>query len=50
MPEYNINEKLHPGENVDIKFIADKYGEFTFSCNVFCGEGHKSMKGKLIVR
>lgn len=32
-----------------IKFIADKEGEFSFRCNVYCGLGHKKMQGKLKV-
>ncbi len=33
-----------------IEFTADKSGEFTWYCNVFCGEEHRAMKGKLIVK
>ena len=31
------------------EFVADKEGEFTFSCSIPCGRGHKAMSGKLIV-
>lgn len=37
------------GDNV-IEFVADKKGEFDWYCNVFCGKGHGSMGGRLIVR
>ena len=47
--EFNINERLNPGETVNIEFIADKTGEFSFFCSVPCGSGHGSMKGTLIV-
>ena len=47
--EFNIDEKLNPGEEVTVTFVADKTGVFTFFCNVPCGEGHKEMKGTLIV-
>ena len=50
IPEYKINEKLEPGKPVTIEFTADKQGTFTAYCSVFCGSGHSSMKGKLIVR
>ena len=33
-----------------IEFTADKSGEFIWYCNVFCGDEHKAMKGKLIVK
>jgi cytochrome c oxidase subunit 2 len=49
LSEFNVNEKLEPNKEVNIEFIADQTGEFTFSCNVFCGEGHSNMKGTLIV-
>ena len=48
--EYNINERLDVGKPVTIEFTADKEGSFTTFCSVFCGSGHSSMKGKLIVR
>lgn len=47
--QFGVSEYLEPGKTVDIEFIADKTGEFTFFCNVYCGEGHSSMRGKLIV-
>lgn len=48
--EYGINERLDPNKPVVIEFIADKQGTFTFFCSVFCGSGHSSMKGKLVVK
>ncbi len=48
--EYGINERLEVGKPVTIEFTADKQGTFTAFCSVFCGSGHGSMKGKLIVR
>jgi len=50
IPEYGINERLDPGKEVTIEFTADKEGTFTTFCSVFCGSGHSSMKGKIIVR
>ena len=47
--EFGVNEFLSPGNTVNIEFVADKKGEFTFFCNVQCGAGHTSMRGKLIV-
>ncbi|OIO07881.1 cytochrome c oxidase subunit II [Candidatus Falkowbacteria bacterium CG_4_10_14_0_2_um_filter_36_22] len=47
--EFNVDERLEPGKIINIEFTANKTGEFDFFCNVFCGEGHKDMKGKLIV-
>ena len=47
--DFNVNENLEPEKEVIVEFIADKKGEFSFFCSVFCGEGHSGMKGKLIV-
>lgn len=47
--ELYINEKLAPSKVVNIDFIADKPGEYTYFCSVPCGKGHKQMKGKLII-
>ncbi len=49
LPDFGVNERLEAGEEVTIEFVADKTGEFTFFCNVFCGSGHREMKGKLVV-
>jgi|SRR3989338_9177212 len=48
--EYGINERLNPGEPAAIEFTADKEGEFTMFCSVFCGSSHSDMKGKIIVK
>ena len=50
IPEYGINQRLDPGKPETIEFTADKQGTFTAFCSVFCGSGHSSMKGKIIVR
>ncbi len=49
LPGYGINLDLKTGETKSVTFVASKKGTFTFSCNVFCGSGHGSMKGTLIV-
>lgn len=35
--------------NETIEFTADKAGDFAWYCNVYCGEGHNKMQGRLIV-
>ncbi|MFD0698210.1 cupredoxin domain-containing protein [Paenibacillus sp. GCM10027628] len=42
------NKEIQAGKTVT--FTADKTGEFKFICNVFCGQGHGEMTGKLIVQ
>jgi len=40
---------IPPHQTVDVKFMADKEGSFTFFCTVFCGTGHPRHKGTLVV-
>lgn len=49
IPAFNIKQTLKPGETTTVEFVADKVGNHTFFCSVFCGAGHKEMKGTLIV-
>ncbi len=47
---FDVNERIMLDETVDVEFIADKKGTFTFSCSVPCGSGHLNMKGTLFVK
>lgn len=46
---FDIDRNIPEGETVRIEFVADKKGEFTFTCTNFCGWGHFGMEGKLVV-
>lgn len=46
---FHIDKKLPKGEEVTVEFTADRAGTFPFECSVFCGMGHRKMKGELIV-
>jgi len=46
---FHIDQRLPKGVAVTIEFMADQAGTFPFQCSVFCGMGHKKMKGQLIV-
>ena len=48
--EFGVNVKLFPGRPSIIDFTADKSGTFIFYCSVPCGSGHRSMRGRLIVK
>jgi heme/copper-type cytochrome/quinol oxidase subunit 2 len=45
-----IARGIQPGKTVYVSFTADRAGTFPFMCNVFCGDIHPHMEGKLIVR
>jgi cytochrome c oxidase subunit 2 len=46
---YDQSVKFDAGGSATLEFVADKSGEFRLYCNVFCGQGHREMAGKLIV-
>lgn len=49
IPEYGINIYLPTGRTLTSDFTANKPGNFTFTCSIYCGEGHTDMRGTLIV-
>ena len=49
IPAYKIDRKLKPAKLEVIEFTADQGGSFSTHCSVFCGMGHMSMSGELVV-
>ncbi|MBU0957588.1 MAG: cupredoxin domain-containing protein [Nanoarchaeota archaeon] len=49
IPQFGVSERLNPGDDVHVEFVANKKGTFSFFCNVPCGSEHRSMQGMLIV-
>ena len=49
IPELGVRADVKPGETVMVRFTPDKVGRFNFHCDLFCGSGHESMAGTLIV-
>ena len=46
---YPVSEEIPAGQTIAIRFVADKAGDFTIYCTVFCGPGHPQHKGTLHV-
>jgi len=46
---FGIHADVNPGEVARVRFTPNKTGKFTFSCDVFCGEGHEDMTGTVVV-
>src|SRR3989344_2051051 len=44
LADFDISERLNPGETVNVEFTADKKGTFNFFCSVPCGAGQGTMK------
>ncbi len=49
IPDYKLRTDIIPGQVSRVKFTADKTGTFAFLCDIFCGEGHEGMSGKIVV-
>jgi hypothetical protein len=49
LPAFGVRGDVIPGETTRISFTPDKAGVFEYLCDVFCGEGHEDVTGKLIV-
>lgn len=49
LPDFNVRTDVVPGRVATLKFTPDKAGTFTFLCDVFCGDGHETMNGQLVV-
>src|SRR5258708_26483242 len=46
---FGVRSDVWPGKATRIRFTPDKTGKFTFSCDVFCGDGHEDMTGTVVV-
>ena len=49
LPAFGINEKMDKGKEAIVRFVATKSGQFPFHCSIYCGPGHREMKGQLTV-
>jgi len=49
LPAYNTGTEIVPGKLTQFPFTPDRAGTFEFICDVFCGEGHEDMGGKIVV-
>lgn len=44
-----IRATIEPGKVTRVRIVAPKAGTYEFHCDLFCGEGHEGMTGKIIV-
>ncbi|TFZ00065.1 cupredoxin domain-containing protein [Ramlibacter humi] len=49
LPDFKVRTDVVPGQPATLELVADKAGSFTYLCDVFCGEGHETMNGTLVV-
>jgi cytochrome c oxidase subunit 2 len=50
LPDFGMRTDIMPGAMSRLQITPDKSGEFSFHCDIFCGSGHETMSGVLIVR
>ncbi|HAM51224.1 MAG TPA: cytochrome-c oxidase [Nitrospiraceae bacterium] len=48
-PDLGVRADIFPGKVSRVRIVPDKAGPYEFHCDIFCGEGHEGMTGKLIV-
>ena len=49
--ELNVKQEVpKSGDAVTIEVVASRPGEFEIACSEWCGKGHKTMKGVLVVK
>lgn len=46
---YGIEQRVEPGIDQQITFVADRRGKFRYRCSVTCGPLHPFMMGELVV-
>ena len=49
VPDFNVRATIVPERTTELAMTPNKTGEFTFLCDVFCGNGHEDMNGTLRV-
>ena len=49
LPDFGVRADIVPDKVTRLALTPDKTGTFQFLCDIFCGEGHESMNGTLVV-
>ena len=48
-PKLGVRTNIEPGKVNRVRILAQKAGVYEFHCDIFCGDGHEDMYGKIIV-
>ena len=49
LPDFKLRTDVVPEKVTRLPFTPDRTGTFDFYCDVFCGDGHEDMSGKMRV-
>ena len=48
-PSLGLHTKIEPGPPTILRFTPEKAGNYGIHCDVFCGDGHEDMAGRIVV-
>jgi cytochrome c oxidase subunit II len=48
-PDFGVRSDIVPGKTTKVSLTPNKTGTFIFLCDVFCGDGHETMSGRMVV-
>jgi cytochrome c oxidase subunit 2 len=48
-PDLGVRVDVERGKSIQIPVRPERVGTFTFHCDVFCGDGHEEMSGRIVV-
>jgi cytochrome c oxidase subunit 2 len=49
VPDFKVRSDIVPGKVMRLRLTPDRAGTFPFLCDIFCGDGHETMSGKIVV-
>ena len=49
LPDFKVRTDIVPEKVTRLPFTPDRTGTFDYYCDVFCGDGHEDMSGKMRV-
>jgi cytochrome c oxidase subunit 2 len=48
-PDFKLRADIIPGQVARVRLVPQQIGSFDFLCDIFCGDGHEGMSGKIHV-
>jgi cytochrome c oxidase subunit 2 len=48
-PDLKIRADIIPGQVARVRLVPQQIGTFDYLCDIFCGDGHEGMSGKIHV-
>ena len=48
-PGFNVRADLIPGQIARVRLVPQTIGTYEYLCDIFCGDGHEGMSGKIHV-